>query len=73
MKMFAQTSGLRRRRPTSSARGMQGRASGNATGCRKPSSTRIEAEGVERNWPPLQRILMSLDPIFEAGPSALSS
>jgi predicted small lipoprotein YifL len=28
---------------------------------------KIEAEGVERNWPPLPRILMSLDPISEAG------
>ena len=29
--------------------------------------TKIEAEGVERNWPPLPPILMSLDPITEAG------
>ena len=29
--------------------------------------SKIEAEGVERNWPPLPRILMSLDPISEAG------
>jgi len=28
--------------------------------------TKIEAEGVERNWPPLPPILMSLDPITEA-------
>ncbi len=28
---------------------------------------KIEAEGVERNWPPLPPILMSLDPITEAG------
>lgn len=28
---------------------------------------RIEAEGVERNWPPLTPVLMSLDPITEAG------
>jgi hypothetical protein len=29
--------------------------------------TKIEAEGVERNWPPLPPILMSLDQIIEAG------
>ena len=29
--------------------------------------TKIEAEGVERNWPPRPPILMSLDPITEAG------
>jgi hypothetical protein len=29
--------------------------------------TRIEAEGVERNWPPLPPILMSLDEITQAG------
>jgi hypothetical protein len=28
--------------------------------------TKIEAEGVERNWPPLPPILMSLDPVTEA-------
>jgi hypothetical protein len=28
--------------------------------------TKIEAEGVERNWPPRPPILMSLDPITEA-------
>ena len=29
--------------------------------------TKIEAEGVERNWPPLPPVLMSLDVITEAG------
>jgi len=37
------------------------------SGISEPELTRIEAEGVERNWPPLPPILMSLDPITEAG------
>ena len=36
-------------------------------GVSEPELTKIEAEGVERNWPPLPPILMSLDPITEAG------
>ena len=36
-------------------------------GVSEPELAKIEAEGVERNWPPLQPILMSLDPITEAG------
>jgi hypothetical protein len=28
--------------------------------------TRIDAEGVERNWPPLKPVLMSLDAVITA-------
>jgi hypothetical protein len=35
-------------------------------GLSESEQTRIEAEGVERNWPPLQPVLMKLDAVTDA-------
>ena len=64
MKIFAQASECGAAADARVAR-VQGAPSASAIACRRADLTRIEAEGAERYWPPLELPFMSLDPVID--------